>query len=206
RVHMLESWAATTGGENLLIKGTVKRYKAAFEHLMFDRVYFDALRRRQLAGTTGDASYGTEQLRSDQTCPIVPAGLTASQRAQWIQDFTALSAYAQEHKLDAVAEKEPEAVAAHPLAASLPDAPAPPSKLDVQRKANQQAYEKNKKIALENAAMERKMDRMKAAFRALVAKIESKIGAKVAADDPTQRLPEAVKLLLMRTQNDDHDK
>lgn len=54
--------------------------------------------------------------------------------------------------------------------------------------------------------MERKADRIKAAFRSLVAKVESQTGAKVAAGDPTQRVSEAVKLLLLRTANAGEDK
>ncbi|KAH7725070.1 hypothetical protein AAVH_07347 [Aphelenchoides avenae] len=214
RMYVRKSLTSTSGGDDDLIKGSVKRYMAAFEHLMFDLVYLVALRRSQLAGGACDTNYGTEHFHPGQTCPIVPAGLTPSQRAQWIQDFTALMAYEDFTTLMQYAREEQlDAAVARPLAAArLSDANAPssrkarPSKLAILRKVNQHVFEKNKKLACENAAMERKADRIKAAFRSLVAKVESQTGAKVAAGDPTQRVSEAVKLLLLRTANAGEDK
>ncbi|KAH7704472.1 hypothetical protein AAVH_28345 [Aphelenchoides avenae] len=163
------SLASTADGCDGRSKGTVKRYRAAFEHLMFDRVYLETLRRSARANTNGD--YGTEQFHPGQTCLIVPAGLTASQRAQWIQDFTALMAFKDFTALIAYSQKKQLKAAVAPplgLAHDGPSPPALPSKLDIYRKMNQHMYKKNKELASQNAAMERKVDRT-SAFRSLVA-------------------------------------
>ncbi|KAH7725115.1 hypothetical protein AAVH_07393 [Aphelenchoides avenae] len=207
-------------GNDGLIAGTVEIYARVFEHLMFDSAYFEALRQCQRTGTISDSLAGTEKFRVGDTCPIVPGCLSAELRDQWMKDFTALASYALGkglgtevgnpqcdmqpgqspktiRKLDKGMDQKP------PTAPS----PTPPTKADAQREANKQLYQVNKELASANAALEARLDRVKATLGSLTTKIVDKTGEKVSASDPVERVSDAVRLLLLfQSENNDENK
>ncbi|KAH7705437.1 hypothetical protein AAVH_27358 [Aphelenchoides avenae] len=215
-------------GENDgLIAGTVQIYAQAFEHLMFDRDYFDALRRCQRTGTISDSLAGTEKFRVGDTCPIVPGCLTPELREQWIEDFTALTSYALEKGLGVEndlpqplgVERTPEDLLVETirnLGRVTPksrqgqqpptvSSPTPPTKADAQRDMNKQLYQANKELASANTSIEARLDRVKATLGSLTTKIEDKIGEKLATSEPVERVSNALRLLLLSGSEDNDE-
>ncbi|KAH7725112.1 hypothetical protein AAVH_07390 [Aphelenchoides avenae] len=183
-------------GNDGLIVGTVEIYARAFEHLMFDNAYFEALRQCQRTGTISDSLAGTEKFRVGDSCPIVPGCLSAELRDQWIKDFTALASYALENDLgtevgspqsDMQPGQSPKTIRKleKDMDQKPPAAPSsPPTKADAQR-----------------------AQRVKATLGPLTTKIVDKTGEKVSASDPVERVSVALGLLLLfQSENNDENK
>lgn len=164
----------------------VKIYGRVFAHLMFDRVYFEAVKES-----------GVEDFDDSFPLPLIPAGLRRNARAQWIADFAALVAYAEDHSETAYRRSDPFKHGNETTKTNVRKA----SPVFVGRRSK--ATDANKRLADENARMAAKLERMKTTLKVLMSKVAAKTQQSADGSDKdfVEHLRSTISALLQRLSN-----
>ncbi|KAH7704694.1 hypothetical protein AAVH_28106 [Aphelenchoides avenae] len=191
--HMVKEIAAAA-----TFKSNVENFGRVLEHMLFDRIYFEAVL--------------TNGFESSSDFPaLISAGLTDVARKQWVSDFEVLVAYAHKQESTLISRKKGKAKKKVQRPGAFVDsALTPPKAVPTEcyeapkaphplHKANHELYVANKKLASENASLEAKLQWMKATLSAVASKIATKLEATQGPGDLAQRLSSTVSALLQHS-------
>lgn len=178
-------------------------YYRVFAHLLFDSVYFEAVK------ASGFEETPKNKWMKGEIC--VPGGLTEQQRSQWVSDYRSLVLWvlngmpASARLPTRLVDEEPTSEQASTFDGTSDRQPATCAKLpesanDFLRRENNQLYSANKKLSTENTALEKRFASITIMSKASAAQLASVLPHDIVEnlDDALQNLQASLDMMLQQ--------